>query len=238
MPNTSAPKTKSVRSAVYQIVIEGHLGLQWTDWFEGLTITLTEGGETLLTGPVTDQAALHGLFKKVRDLGMSLVSVHRLEPGPAQRYGSLAAREDCSKMEQKVITTKPTTGMETRVRLSMLWIFVLLNMAYADIVSLMDPISPIRKVMEGATLPPGGLLAGAILMETAIAMVLLSWVLKRGANRWVNISVSALNIVAVVTGGQGLYYAFFATIEVLCMLLIIWSAWKWSGPESYRLPDD
>jgi len=67
----------------YQIRIKGHLGHQWTDWFEGLTITLEENGETLLTGPVVDQAALHGLLKKLRDLGMPLLSVNRVEPDPA-----------------------------------------------------------------------------------------------------------------------------------------------------------
>ncbi len=68
---------------VYQIRIKGHLGDQWTDWFEGLTITLEKNGETVLTGPVTDQAALHGLLKKVRDLGMPLLSVNRVQPGQA-----------------------------------------------------------------------------------------------------------------------------------------------------------
>jgi hypothetical protein len=68
---------------IYQIRIKGHLGRQWTDWFEGLTITLEENGETLLTGPVVDDAALHGLLKKVRDLGMPLLSVNRVEPGQA-----------------------------------------------------------------------------------------------------------------------------------------------------------
>jgi hypothetical protein len=67
----------------YQIRIEGHLSRQWVDWFEGLTITLEEDGHTLLTGPVIDQAALHGLLKKVRDLGMPLVSVSPAEPGQA-----------------------------------------------------------------------------------------------------------------------------------------------------------
>ena len=60
---------------VYQIRIKGHLGRQWTDWFGGLTITLEDNGETLLTGPVVDQAALHGVLRKVRDVGMPLISV-------------------------------------------------------------------------------------------------------------------------------------------------------------------
>jgi len=66
---------------VYQIKIKGQLNSQWTDWFEGLTITLEENGDTVLTGPVVDQAALHGLLKKVRDLGMPLVSVSPVETG-------------------------------------------------------------------------------------------------------------------------------------------------------------
>jgi hypothetical protein len=67
-------------TAVYRIRIKGHLGGQWTDWFAGLAITLDESGDTLLTGPVVDQAALHGLLRKVRDLGMPLVSVSPVEP--------------------------------------------------------------------------------------------------------------------------------------------------------------
>ena len=68
---------------VYQIRIKGHLGREWTNWFGGLTITLEDDGDTVLTGPVVDQAALHGLLKKVRDLGLPLVSVSSVEPGQA-----------------------------------------------------------------------------------------------------------------------------------------------------------
>ena len=78
MSNTLNPKTDPGQPMVYQIRIEGQLGRQWTVWFEGLTITALDNGETLLTGPVVDQAALHGLIKKVRDLGMPLVSVFRI----------------------------------------------------------------------------------------------------------------------------------------------------------------
>ncbi|WP_343424279.1 hypothetical protein [Candidatus Amarolinea dominans] len=73
---------------VYQIRIKGHLSHQWTDWFEGLTITLEEDGNTLLTGPVIDQAALHGLLRKVRDLGMPLISVNRVN-NPSQANASI-----------------------------------------------------------------------------------------------------------------------------------------------------
>ena len=65
---------------VYQIRIKGHLGPRWTDWFGGMTITLEENGDTLLTGPVVDQAALHGLLTKVRDLRMPLMSAIRVKP--------------------------------------------------------------------------------------------------------------------------------------------------------------
>ena len=81
MQNELEPKPTPSQPVVYQIRINGHLGSQWTDWFEGLTITLEENGDTLLTGPVIDQAALHGLLKKVRDLGMPLVLVSPVEPG-------------------------------------------------------------------------------------------------------------------------------------------------------------
>ena len=71
------------QSMIYQIRLKGHLGRHWTDWFDGLTITLEDNGETLLTGPVVDQAALHGLLKKVRDVGMPLLSVVGVKPGQA-----------------------------------------------------------------------------------------------------------------------------------------------------------
>ena len=75
MSDTLDQKTDPGQTVVYQIRVKGHLGPQWTDWFGGLTVTLEDNGETLLTGPVVDQAALHGLLKKVRDLGMPLISV-------------------------------------------------------------------------------------------------------------------------------------------------------------------
>ena len=75
MSSTFNSESDPDQPMIYQIRIKGHLGREWTDWFEGLAITLEDNGETLLTGPVVDQAALHGLLRKVRDLGIPLLSV-------------------------------------------------------------------------------------------------------------------------------------------------------------------
>ena len=83
MSETHASTEAHDEPELYEIRIKGHLENRWAHWFGGLTITLEDGGDTLLTGPVIDQAALYGLLKKVRDLGMPLVSVSPVEPGQA-----------------------------------------------------------------------------------------------------------------------------------------------------------
>ncbi len=69
------------RPAIYQIILQGQLGGQWSDWFDGFAITQNAHGQTVLVGPVADQAALHGVLKKIRDLGIPLISVHRVDAG-------------------------------------------------------------------------------------------------------------------------------------------------------------
>ena len=88
MSETHASTEDRHEPTVYRIRIQGHLAERWAAWFEGLTIVLTENGETLLTGPLIDQAALHGVLRKVRDLGMPLLSVNRVEPGPSPTLGT------------------------------------------------------------------------------------------------------------------------------------------------------
>ncbi len=127
-------------------------------------------------------------------------------------------------------TNKWTAGIDPRVKLSLLWIFVIVNMAYADILSLMDSTSIIRGIMAGVSLPAGGLLAGAIVMETSFAMVVLPWVLNYKVNRWVSSIIGIFMAWQIVIGGHGLYYAFFAAVEVACIVLIIWFSWKWTRP--------
>jgi hypothetical protein len=80
MSNNLKLETDPDQAVVYEIRIKGHLGHQWADWFGGMMITLQDNGDTLLSGLVIDQSALHGLLKKVRDLGMPLISVTRMTP--------------------------------------------------------------------------------------------------------------------------------------------------------------
>jgi hypothetical protein len=87
MADERNPHTDPDEPVVYQIRIRGHLDRQWSDWFGGMTITPEENGDTLLTGPVVDQAALHGLLKRVRDLGLPLIAVNRMQPGPTDIKG-------------------------------------------------------------------------------------------------------------------------------------------------------
>jgi hypothetical protein len=92
MSETGASTEEHDDTGLYEIRIKGHLDHRWAAWFEGLTITLEDNGDSLLTGLIVDQAALHGVLKRVRDLGMPLLAVNRVEPGqtgPVQSNSSI-----------------------------------------------------------------------------------------------------------------------------------------------------
>ena len=215
---------------IYEIRIEGHLDTQWADWFDGISITREADGKTLLSGPVPDQPALYGLLHKVRDLGIPLVSVN-LQSDAADQQNSYKFKKGAIKM----VTNEKTSKLDKRVLLSTLWIVIMINLLKADILSLFIPGSAeelARTSVSTGTPIPQLMLFGAIMGEIGIVMIILSRILKRGANRWVNIIVSLLYI-AYIVGGGVLYphYIFIATVEVFCLLLILWNAWKWSGSE-------
>ncbi|TDB39644.1 MAG: hypothetical protein D9V44_01375 [Actinobacteria bacterium] len=129
------------------------------------------------------------------------------------------------------------TGMETPsmpVRLSLLWVFIMFNMVFADILSFMYP-GFLSEVMggraDGVVITPGFLLVAAVLAEIPIAMIVLSRVLRQPANRWANIIAGVITIV-YVAGGSSTYPhgIFFSALEVGCALLIIGYAWRWREP--------
>jgi hypothetical protein len=117
---------------------------------------------------------------------------------------------------------------DVKVRLSTLWVFVLFNFLYADVMALFDPglSSPMTQQ---------SLLAASALMEIPIAMVVLSRVLKDRPNRWANVIAGAfMTVVQVgslfVGSGPTAYYVFFSAIEIACLLFIVWTAWRWAEP--------
>ncbi len=221
---------------VYQILLKGQLGSQWADWFEGLAVTLEEDGNTRLTGPLADQAALHGLLKKVRDLGVPLISV---TPVPFNE-----THHNCTQQgDQRMNTTSTTTASEgvkisVRVKLSALWVALMLVYIYADIYSLFRP--GVLDEMAAGRMGPfpvtqGSLLAAAILMLIPAVMVALSITLKPQVNRWTNIVLGVLYTLVNISNGLGeawAYYLLAVAAEIVLTCLITWFAWKWPKAEA------
>ena len=145
-------------------------------------------------------------------------------------------------------TNKTTEVKDRKAMLSLLWIFVMFNFTYADILTLyFNNVLQKQawKLFQSGNvgsfhITQGFVLLGAVLLETAIAMVLLSRVLPYRVNRWANIIVAIIQIVANVQSLTGplywnLYYALFTTIEIACLLFIVWYAWTWRQPEGAEL---
>ncbi len=142
-------------------------------------------------------------------------------------------------------TTAQTAAIrDRRVVLSTLWIFAMLNYLYADVyTSFFNPVLRPEAWKQflagdagGTPITEGFVLVTAVLMETAMAMVLLSRVLSYGPNRWANIISGAFHTLFVAWSLTGqsptLFYAFFATVETACTLFIVWYAWKWRSPKA------
>jgi hypothetical protein len=89
-----------IQDQFYEIRVEGHLGGSWTTWFEGVDIRREEGGETVLTGPIRDQAALHGVLMRIRDLGLPLVAVRRLNEGKEEEGERSGISDDLALMSE------------------------------------------------------------------------------------------------------------------------------------------
>ena len=129
---------------------------------------------------------------------------------------------------------KSIPASEMKARLSTLWTFLMFNMVFADILSFMYPgfmAQILAGHAEGTPITPMFLLIAGVVTEISIAMVFLSRFLKHGVNRWANIIGGIVTILWVIGGGSlAPHYIFFASIEVLCSLVIIGMAWNWRNP--------
>jgi hypothetical protein len=136
------------------------------------------------------------------------------------------------------VDKKSAVPEDRGVVLSTLWIFILFNMVFADIVGFMNPgaLEGIITGTVGIEITQELLLVFSVLLEVPIAMIFLSRILKPQINRWANIVASVITILFVIGGGSAyLSYIFFATVEVICMLFIIGYAWTWRQPEAQSI---
>jgi Family of unknown function (DUF6326) len=145
----------------------------------------------------------------------------------------VVARATANRRE-RIMHTNPDTAVRTR--LSWMWVFVMLNMAYADILGFMDAnilMQFLAGHAEQITITPSFLLLAAVLTEIPLAMVVLSQLLPRDANRWTNIAVSVFTVVYIWGGGvlSLPHYIFIASLETAGCLYIAWTAWRRLGSE-------
>ena len=127
-----------------------------------------------------------------------------------------------------------------RLLLVLLWVFYTVNFMYCDTLLKLEP-GVLEGIMSGFTaggtvkITDGFLLGTAIMFEIPFLMIVLSWVLRYRANRWINIIAAALFVVAQIgslfLGVPSPMYIFYSTIEIAALLLIVWNAWKWTSPE-------
>jgi hypothetical protein len=236
MAHTHNPTNQPV---IYHIRLAGHLDRHWRDWFGGLTITLEDNGETLLTGPVVDQAALHGLLKKVRDVGIPLISVVRVEPGQA---AASAIRQE---QEQEMNANEGTTSMfedvkiPVKMKLSALWAVFMFLYVYDVLLALFEPgkiEELITGSIDGVAFTPTVLFASAIIITIPSVMVFLSLIVKPTVNRWANIllgiAYTGIGLANALSSPElGAYLIVFYSVEGVLSLLIAWYAWRWPTAE-------
>lgn len=136
-------------------------------------------------------------------------------------------------------TIKNTSKIDMRVKLSTLWLFVMLNYLYCDVMGLMDPVMLNQFLtgdLDGITINEDFLLGAAIMMEVPIAMVLLSRILDYKINRWANIGAGSFKTIVMIASmfvgeGPAKYYLFFGVIEIATTSFIVWYAWTWRETE-------
>jgi threonine/homoserine/homoserine lactone efflux protein len=153
---------------------------------------------------------------------------------PQSAINARASEERRDPARQETRDRKEIGMTDRRILLSTLWIFATLNYLYADVFSSFFDVDAQEEALRVTKGSGAAVLAFAVLLETAIAMVLLSRILKYRLNRWTNVGAGLIHTVLVAWSLTGstpeLFYAFFAVVEIACTLFIVWFAWKWREP--------
>ena len=221
----------------YEIRIVGHLDAHWTDWFDGMSITLEEDGTTLLSGPVPDQPALYGLLRKVRDLGLPLVSVNEITVTLSQQILNIK-RSNTKMNTNNMVTEMEYIKVGLKLKLAALWTSLMFLIIYLDYFHLYMPGS-IEGILAGKMfifdITQVALLAGLATVTLPALMISLSAALPDKANRWTNIIVAVVNIPLLLfnlAGEAWVHMYIAAAIQMILLCLIIRYAWKWPKQES------
>ncbi len=226
----------------YEIRIEGQLDDRWQDWFDGWTVTQEAGGTTLLSGPVPDQPALYGILRRVRDLGLPLVSVYQLKEASHQQILN-AQRIESMNTNLKLDKKAPQEALEDikiniKIKLASAWASFMFFYIYVDYFHLYMP-GKIEEILAGKVftfdISYVFLLIAMIFVAIPALMIFLSVALPTKGNRWINIIVAAVYIPYMLFNLVGEAWAhmyFAAAVEVALLLLIIGYAWKWPKQES------
>ena len=216
----------------YEIRIAGHLDAHWADWFDGMSITLEEDGTTLLSGPVPDQPVLYGLLRKVRDLGLPLVSVNQITVTLSQQI--LNKKRSNTKMNTNNMTTEmEDIKVSLKLKLAALWASFMFLYIYVDYFHLYMP-GKIEDILAGKVftfdISYVFLLIALISVTIPALMIFLSVALPAKVNRWANIIIAAVYIPYTLfnlAGETWVHMVFGAVVEVVLLLLVIRYAWKW-----------
>lgn len=226
----------------YEIRIVGHLDERWQDWFDGMSVTLQADGTTLLSGPVPDQPALHGILRRVRDLGLPLVSVTQLKKTSHQQNLNTQRIEPMN-ANLKLDKKEPQKALEdiklnVKLKLAALWTSFMFLYIYVDYFALYMP-GKIEDILKGRVfvfdITQGFIMVALGLSTIPMLMIFLSVALPVKANRWTNIIVAIVHIPYMLfnlTGEAWIHMYFAAAVEVALLLLIIRYAWKWPKQEA------
>jgi hypothetical protein len=222
-------------SDTYELRVKGHLGDRWSHDLGGLAVRQQQDGTTVLTGSIVDQAALHGVIIRIRDLGLPLLSVRRIDTSGDR---NVFHEEGIMKTGRGASRALEDVKVDVKLKLAALWASVMFLYIYVDYFGFFKP-EFIEDILVGRVWQfdvTQAFLLGALASVTIPAlMIFLSVGLPAKANRWTNIVVAAIYIpfsLFNLAGEAWAFMVFGAAVEVVLLVLIIGYAWKWPGIET------
>lgn len=229
MSERNAHRNNPNKPMIFQIRIKGHLGPQWQDWFDGMTMTLEENGETVLTGPVTDQSALHGVIKKVRDLGMNLIAVNHIDPDEENRSIEKNFYQRSNKMKSNTLTLEKnnligaagkTSWLNTGRIAGLLYLTIIICGIFAEFFvrqSLKvagDATATASNIMTSESLFRLGIAADLVMIMSDVALALIFYVLLKKVNQSLSLLAAFFRLGQATILGLNLLNL-FAVIQLL-----------------------